>query len=87
MTSNAYESPHPAVQPADPLLRPVWEDEPDETAPLAGVGLGAAHDRLKASATAGPAGWLPADALAAVLVALCDAQDALARLDARAAAD
>jgi hypothetical protein len=66
------------LEPAEPVLRSVWEDEPDETDQPAGAELGAAHDQPKAWATDG--------ALAALLVPLCDAQDALARLDAQAAA-
>jgi hypothetical protein len=68
----------------DPLLRPVWEAEPDETD--------------FSSVTARLAGWPAApvappanDRLAgidlpALLGPLCDAQDVLARLDARAGA-
>src|SRR5205823_15070572 len=80
-TSETYGSADSDGEPAEPP-RPVWEHEPDETDHLAGAELRAAHDQ----ATAGPAGWMPASALAALLVPLCDAQDALARLDARAAA-
>ena len=65
--------------PPEAPLRPVWEDEPDETdfsAPRRAIPPQPAPDRQA---------WLPADALPALLVPLCDAQDALARLDSRAA--
>ena len=66
--------------PEDPL-RPVWEDEPDETV-LAPV---AARPRV-AERPSDPLAVWPPQAPPPLLVPLCDAQDALARLDARAAA-
>ena len=84
--SESYESSDSDLEPAEPMLRRVWEDEPDEADRPADAELGDAHERLNALPVRGPAGWLPAEALAALLVPLCDAQDALARLDARAAA-
>src|SRR6185312_10999240 len=79
--SETYWSAEIEPEPADPLLRPVWEDEPDDA-----VGAGLVLPRAKTSPADHLLGWLPADALTALLVPLCDAQDALARLDARAAA-
>jgi hypothetical protein len=61
-------------EPPDPLFRPAWEDAPDETNP----------PRLRRR-TAPPAAAPIAEA-AALLAPLALAQDALARLDARAEA-
>lgn len=70
-------------QELDPLLRPVWEDAPDETdwRPIE-----AALNRRNAPSDHGSPARLPEEAVSALLVPLCDAQDALVRLDARAAA-
>jgi hypothetical protein len=67
------------------LLRPSWQDSPDETdadrratwrpRPTIGQALPSSPDC-----------WLPDAALAGLLIPLCEATDALARLDARAAA-
>jgi HTH DNA binding domain len=66
----------------DPRLRPAWEDTPDET----DADLGRGRHR-PASARADQAGAWPAEAdLRALLAPLSLATDALARLDARAAA-
>ena len=67
------------------LLRPSWQDTPDETdtdrratwRPRPAIGP---------APSPGPDTWLSGTALAGLLVPLCDATDALARLDARAAA-
>lgn len=61
------------TSPADALLRPVWEDLPDETAPPS----------LPRRSHKAPAG-LPIGDAAALLIPLAAAQDCLARLDARA---
>jgi hypothetical protein len=69
----------------DPLLRPLWEAEPDETDFLPPV-----TERLAAWSAAPvaprPNSMLAGIDLPALLGPLCDAQDALARLDARAGA-
>jgi hypothetical protein len=62
----------------DPLLAPLWEDTPDETE--------ADRPRAHAVAAASSADPLAGPALPALLGPLCDATDALARLDASAAA-
>ena len=67
------------------LLRPSWQDTADETdadrraawRPRPAIGQ---------APSPGPDTWLSGAALAGLLVPLCDATDALARLDARAAA-
>jgi hypothetical protein len=67
------------------LLRPSWQDTPDETD----------ADRLRAwrprptigqALPSSPDTWLSGAELAGLLVPLCDATDSLAQLDARAAA-
>jgi hypothetical protein len=80
--SETYGDADPA-QELDPMLRPVWEDAPDETDCRP---VGAVLKRRNAPSDHGSPAWLPAEAVSALLVPLCDAQDALARLDARAAA-
>jgi hypothetical protein len=78
----AGDSPPAAPAADDPLLRPAWEDAPDETD----------ADRLDRRPVSRPMGrhgadvWAQADAMRDVLAPLCDATDALARLDAGAAA-
>ena len=78
---------NPLADPEDDadLLRPSWQDTPDETD----------ADRLRAwcprpgagqALPSSPDTWLSGAELAGLLVPLCDATDALARLDARAAA-
>jgi hypothetical protein len=61
-------------EPPDPFFRPAWEDAPDETNP----------PRLRRQTA--PPGDTPLAEAAALLAPLALAQDALARLDARAAA-
>jgi HTH DNA binding domain len=78
---------NPLADPEDDsdLLRPSWQDTADETdadrratwRPRPAIGQAPSR---------GPDTWLSGDALAGLLVPLCDATDALARLDARAAA-
>jgi hypothetical protein len=63
----------------DPLLRPAWEDTEDET------DSDRRPTRTRRLPGAAPA-WLDREDLATLLVPLCEAIDALARLDARAAA-
>jgi hypothetical protein len=63
----------------DPLLRPAWEDTPDETDERGRAPAGRA-------AQSRPDPWRSSDHLHALLRPLCAATDALARLDARAAA-
>ena len=67
------------------LLRPSWQDTPDET----DTDRRATWRPRPATGPApspGPDTWLSSTALAGLLVPLCAATDALARLDARAAA-
>jgi hypothetical protein len=66
--------------PPDPLLRPVWEDT-DETDGVPGLGL--RQDGPTPPSRAGNTAWLPGEAVFPLLAPLCDAQDALSRLDAR----
>src|SRR5260370_33485164 len=66
------------------LLRPSWQDTADETdadrrAPWR------PRPTIGQAPSPGPDAWLSGAALAGLLVPLCDATDALARLDARAA--
>ena len=79
------ESPFSDGEDDEDLLRPSWQDTPDETD----------ADRLRAwcprptigqALPSSPDTWLSGAELAGLLVPLCDATDALARLDARAAA-
>ena len=66
------------------VLRPAWEDTPDETdADRRGTARGR---RPAATTAASPDAWLPGTELPRLLGPLCAATDALARLDARAAA-
>jgi hypothetical protein len=78
--SETYEDPNEAAPSPDPLLRPVWEEAPSAT----GGGAGA-FDWAGAAGRHRPVAWLGGEALAALLVPLCAAQEALARLDARVA--
>jgi len=73
-----------ALEEPDPLLRPAWEDTPDETDADLGRGPSAAATRRPApvGTAARPVGADWPD----LLGPLCDATDALARLDARTAA-
>jgi hypothetical protein len=66
------------------LLRPSWQDTADETD--ADRGAWNSRPAIGQAPSPDPACWLSGDALAGLLVPLCDATDALARLDARAAA-
>ena len=75
----------------DPWFRPVWEDEPDETVSLApgqaAAGAGTPRPLFPSSVASAPVPWAsprPAE-LPSLLGPLCAAQDALGRLDARAA--
>jgi len=67
----------------DDQFRPVWEAEPDETDLLPAVSPLGAHAARGAAADLDKLGGLD---LTVLLTPLCDAQDALARLDASAAA-
>src|SRR5277367_1893979 len=67
------------------LLRPSWQDTPDET-DADRHGTWRPRPAIVPAPSPGPDAWLSSDALAGLLVPLCDATDALARLDARAAA-
>jgi hypothetical protein len=72
----------------DPLLRPAWEDTPDET----DADRPGARPRWGTLSTDAPpatrraAAWAADADLPVLLSPLCDATDALARLDARAGA-
>jgi hypothetical protein len=68
----------PAADPdgSDKLLRPAWEDTPDETD----------ADRFAPRQAPGRSGWPDRAGLPTLLGPLCAATDALARLDARTAA-
>jgi hypothetical protein len=77
----ASNTPAAAPDGPDPLLRPAWEDAPDET-DIDRFGL-----PRQARPTAGRTGGWPDHAdLPTLLGPLCVTTDALARLDARAAA-
>ena len=79
------ESPFGDVEDDADLLRPSWQDTPDET----DADRRAAwrpRPTIGQAPSAGPDAWLSGTALAGLLIPLCDATDALARLDARAAA-
>ena len=68
------------------LLRPSpWQDTPDET-DADRPGTWRPRPAIGPAPSRGPDTWLSGTALAGLLVPLCDATDALARLDARAAA-
>jgi hypothetical protein len=72
----------------DPLLRPAWEDTPDETdadRPGARPRWGTRSTDTR-PATRRDDAWPAGEDLVGLLAPLCDAADALARLDARAAA-
>src|SRR5215203_4072025 len=74
--SSLPTSPDDFTEP-DPFLQPLWEETPDEVAsPGQGV--------RPAPSTRSLPGWPPAAELAGLLAPLANAQDALARLDARA---
>ena len=73
-----------SLPPPDPLLRPLWEDTPDETDGVPDLGL--RQDALTPPSRMGNAAWLPAEAVFALLAPLCVAQDALARLADRVSA-
>jgi hypothetical protein len=79
--SEASEDPDEAPS-LDPLLRPVWEEAPSTPGGASGT---RAPDWSGATQRHRPVAWLGSETLAALLVPLCDAQDALARLDARVA--
>jgi hypothetical protein len=67
------------------LLRPSWQDTPDET-DADRHGTWRPRPAIVPAPSPGPDSWLSGTALAGLLIPLCDATDALARLDARAAA-
>jgi len=67
----------------DPLLRPAWEDTPDET-DADRLGQPPAPPAKRRSPVAAGTDWVGED-LPTLLGPLCDATEALARLDARAA--
>src|SRR5277367_2316096 len=67
------------------LLRPSWQDTPDET-DADRHGTWRPRPAIVPAPSPGPDSWLSGATLAGLLIPLCDATDALARLDARAAA-
>ena len=67
------------------LLRPSWQDTADET-DADRRATWRPRPTIGPAPSPGPDTWLSGAALAGLLVPLCDATDALARLDARAAA-
>jgi hypothetical protein len=91
MTSDTWENADPSTEPpddpalrpddAEDRLRPVWEDTADETDGDLGRRPMPKHAKVGQ-----PRGWPGNDAMPAWLGPLCDATDALARLDARAVA-
>ena len=83
MISGTWGNADPPAEPADDAdeqLRPAWEDSEDET----DGDLGRRPAPIQAKVRL-PGGWPGNDATPAWLGPLCDAADALARLDARAA--
>jgi hypothetical protein len=96
MISDTWESATPSAEPpddpalrpddAEERLRPAWEDTPDETdADLGHRPAPRSAMPRQAAPGHGPDGW-PGEDAPAWLGPLCGATDALARLDARAAA-
>ena len=85
MISGTWENATPSTEPPEDAdgdrLRPAWEDAPDETD--GDLGRRPAPHQAKVRQPGGRPGN---DATPAWLGPLCDAADALARLDARAAA-
>ena len=79
------ERPFGDVDDDSDLLRPSWQDTPDET-DADRRGAWRPRPTIGPALSRGPDTWLSGTALAGLLVPLCDATDALARLDARAAA-
>jgi hypothetical protein len=69
----------------DSVLRPAWADTEDETDGDR-LGIARAPRPSATNRSSGPAAWLPAVDLPALLGPLCAATEGLARLDARAAA-
>ena len=78
---------NPLADPEDDadLLRPSWQDTADET-DADRRATWRPRPTIGPAPSPGPDTWLSGAALAGLLVPLCDATDALARLDARAAA-
>src|SRR5882757_2197252 len=78
---------NPLADPEDDadLLRPSWQDTPDET-DTDRLRAGRPRPTIGQALPSSPDCWLPDAALAGLLIPLCEATDALARLDARAAA-
>ena len=79
------ERPFGDVDDDSDLLRPSWQDTPDET-DADRRGTWRPRSAIVPAPSPSPDSWLSGAALAGLLVPLCDATDALARLDARAAA-
>ena len=79
------ESPLADPEDESDLLRPSWQDTPDET-DADRHGTWRPRPAIVPAPLPGPDAWLSGAALAGLLVPLCAATDALARLDARAAA-
>ena len=69
----------------DSALRPAWEDAEDET-DADRLGIARAPRPAATNRSSAPAAWLPTADLPVLLGPLCAATEALARLDARAAA-
>jgi hypothetical protein len=78
---------NPLADPEDDsdLLRPSWQDTADETDADRRV-TWRPRPTIGQALPSSPDCWLPDAALAGLLIPLCEATDALARLDARAAA-
>ena len=78
---------NPLADPEDDadLLRPSWQDTPDET-DADRRATWRPRPTIGPAPSRGPDSWLSDAALGGLLIPLCDATDALARLDARAAA-
>jgi hypothetical protein len=65
------------------LLRPSWQDTPDETDADRRGAWRLPRKVIRPASSADPECWLSGAGLAGLLIPLCDATDALARLDAR----
>ena len=79
------ERPFGAVDDDADLLRPSWQDTADET-DADHRATWRSRPTIGPAPSRGPDSWLSDAALGGLLIPLCDATDALARLDARAAA-
>jgi hypothetical protein len=86
MISGTWDNADPPAEPSEDAdgdrLRPAWADTPDET----DADLGHRPAPHQAKVPPQPGGWPGNAPTPAWLAPLCDATDALARLDARAAA-